>query len=337
MRTLTKYELIDKNSWRDFVANNSLGNIFLTPEFFQVCIKTKYYEPVIIIAYDDSNNIQGLLVSVIQKEGNRLLGLMSARSIIFGGPLVQQNNYKVLNLILKTYNNLIKGKVIYSQVRNFTLINKENKNIFINNGFTFTDHLNIILDLSIGADKLWSGCSKSRKKGIKKAYSGGLDFRIGQNGKYLDEFYNLLSISYKRIKLPFPDKLHFEQIITNLQSDNYKIFTISQNKDYIAALLVLIFKNTMYGYYLGSTSDTTLLKQKPIDLLFWEVFKWAIENKIKYFDWMGAGKPDKEYRVRDFKLQYGGELINLGRFEKIHKPFLYKISRFGLNIWKITK
>ena len=35
----------------------------------------------------------------------------------------------------------------------------------------------------------------------------------------------------------------------------------------------------------------------------------------------GAGKPDKPYGVRDYKLKFGGQLVNWGRFEKVHKPF----------------
>jgi len=335
MQIIQDPEKIDRKIWYDFVYQHPNGNIFQTPEMFDVYKNTKNYDCVFLAALRNENII-GVLLAVIQKEYSGLLGKLTARSIIFGGPLVDKNEVGIVTLLLNEYNKIISGKVIYTQVRNI-FSQEDNKLEFEINGFTFIDHLNIILDLSIGADKLWSGCSKSRKKGIKKAYSGCLDFRIGHNGKYLDEFYNLLSVSYKRIGLPFPIKYHFKQIITILKPSIYKIFVISKNNDCIVALFALIYRNTMYGYYLGSTDNPELLKMKPMDLLFWEVFKWAVHNNIYNFDWMGAGKPDKKYGVRDFKMQYGGEPINLGRFEKIHKPALYTVSKFGLKLWKMTK
>jgi lipid II:glycine glycyltransferase (peptidoglycan interpeptide bridge formation enzyme) len=45
---------------------------------------------------------------------------------------------------------------------------------------------------------------------------------------------------------------------------------------------------------------------------------------------MGAGKPDEPYGVRDFKAEFGGELVERGRFLCIRKPLLYKIGTLGV-------
>ena len=65
--------------------------------------------------------------------------------------------------------------------------------------------------------------------------------------------------------------------------------------------------------------------------------RWGIVNGIKVFDWLGAGKPNKEYGVRDFKLEYGGKVVEFGRYEKIHKPFLMEIGKIGLKLWQKLK
>ena len=64
---------------------------------------------------------------------------------------------------------------------------------------------------------------------------------------------------------------------------------------------------------------------------------WAKENNINIYDFAGAGKPGKEYTVRDYKLKFGGALINLGRYQHIHKPFLFRIGVFGLKIYKYIR
>ena len=50
---------------------------------------------------------------------------------------------------------------------------------------------------------------------------------------------------------------------------------------------------------------------------------------------MGAGKPgDGGYGVRDFKAEFGGKLVEYGRFKCILSPVLYRIGEIGVNIIK---
>jgi lipid II:glycine glycyltransferase (peptidoglycan interpeptide bridge formation enzyme) len=39
---------------------------------------------------------------------------------------------------------------------------------------------------------------------------------------------------------------------------------------------------------------------------------------------MGAGKPNGEYGVREFKRGFGSNLVNYGRFVKLHKPLIHR-------------
>ena len=58
----------------------------------------------------------------------------------------------------------------------------------------------------------------------------------------------------------------------------------------------------------------------------------SMKNQLNYFDFLGAGKPNEDYGVRDFKAKFGGDLVENGRFEKIHKPMQFTIAKIGLNI-----
>ena len=65
---------------------------------------------------------------------------------------------------------------------------------------------------------------------------------------------------------------------------------------------------------------------------------YANKNNIEYFDFMGAGKPDQDYGVREFKSKFGGELVEFGRFVKILNPMLYNFGKLSLKILsKINK
>ncbi len=65
--------------------------------------------------------------------------------------------------------------------------------------------------------------------------------------------------------------------------------------------------------------------------------KFAIDNKLKVVDLMGAGKKDEYYGVRVYKERFGGLLVEHGRYLKISKPLLYKVGILGLKILKKLK
>lgn len=104
--------VLNKEEWHEFVNTHPVGNIFQTPEMHAVYKNTKMYEPVFLSVInndgDDGGEITGTLLAVIQKEHEGLLGKFSARSIIWGGPLIKDNDPDVLDYILKEYNKIIK-------------------------------------------------------------------------------------------------------------------------------------------------------------------------------------------------------------------------------------
>ena len=65
--------------------------------------------------------------------------------------------------------------------------------------------------------------------------------------------------------------------------------------------------------------------------------EWGSNNGYKIFDFGGAGKPNLAYGVRDHKLKFGGELVEFGRFEKVHNKFLMKVGELGLKLYKFIK
>ena len=46
------------------------------------------------------------------------------------------------------------------------------------------------------------------------------------------------------------------------------------------------------------------------------------------------GKPNQHYGVRDYKLKFGGKLVNFGRYEIVHKKHLFKIGKIGYYLFK---
>ena len=94
---------VDRKLWSEFVYNHPYGNIFQTPEMFEVMKKTKNNEPILFAAINiETNKIIGILSSVIQKEYSGIIGSFTARSIIWGGPLVINDKNEINEILIFT-------------------------------------------------------------------------------------------------------------------------------------------------------------------------------------------------------------------------------------------
>jgi lipid II:glycine glycyltransferase (peptidoglycan interpeptide bridge formation enzyme) len=67
-------------------------------------------------------------------------------------------------------------------------------------------------------------------------------------------------------------------------------------------------------------------------LATWKAIEYAAGNGFAYFDFMGAGKLDEPYGVREFKSKFGGALLEQGRFLYLCQPGLYHFSKTMLQI-----
>nr|HQG68051.1 hypothetical protein [Paludibacteraceae bacterium] len=92
MKIISCIHNISFAEWANFIKLHPKGNIFQTPEMYEVYKNTKNYDPIFLAVIDDNDEILGILLAVIQKEHTGILGKFSARSIIMGGPLIKDNN-----------------------------------------------------------------------------------------------------------------------------------------------------------------------------------------------------------------------------------------------------
>ena len=118
LKVATDISKINKKKWPDFVYRHPNGNIYQTPEMYEVYKNTKNYEPIFLAVVNEDNEISGTLLAVIQREYKGPIGNLTARSIIWGGPLVKNGDAQVLDLILSEYDKIARTRAIYSQFRN---------------------------------------------------------------------------------------------------------------------------------------------------------------------------------------------------------------------------
>jgi len=326
---------IDKTKWSNFVLSHVNGNIYQTPEMYMACKNSRLFIPL-VISVKKGNEIIGVLLTNIKKQFSGVLGRFTLRSIVLGGPILCDNDSIILDVILKHYNKLIGNKVIYSQFTNLFTINGL-KDVFVENGYAYEDRLNIIVNLNKSEDDIWSDINKKAKNRIRAGIRKGTKIAVENNLTTLEQCYKILKDAYIQLELPLASYDYFISLFKSFNSSDAKfiIFTAKYENEIIGFMFTTGYRETLFGLYNGMRKEFS--DKCPNDLLPWEIFKWAKSNGYKKFDWLGAGKPDEKYSVRDYKIKFGGDLINLGRFVKIHKPLFYNIGKTGLKYYKYIK
>ena len=316
-----------------FMHPHPQANFFQSTQAFRFFTAVENYDPFFIVARD-GQEIVGSLLAVVIKESGRVKGYFSRRCIVRGGPLVKDGNPEIYGKMLKEFNGAVRSKAIYSQFRNFYDLNSF-KGSFNTHDWQYEDHLNIIVDLSKSEEQLWKEAHSKRRNEIRRARKEGTEFKLLESKDEFMVSYDILKEVYDRARLPLPSMTFFDTAYELLGPEYLKIFLAINKNKIIGTMYVLCFNNTMYDWYAGSYQE--YYKKYPNDLTPWEVFLWGQKNGFKTFDFGGAGKPDVPYGVRDYKKKFGGDLVNFGRFEKIHKPFLFQVGKLGLKVWQKLK
>ena len=313
-----------------FVSSHENSNFFQSTKAYDFFSLVENYEPNLFVAYN-GNEIVGSLLAIVIKEGGGLKAFFSRRCIVWGGPLVKNNDQEVNEKLISELNKKVSRKAIYTEFRNFFDMSKLKK-VFLNNGFKFDDHLNMFINLEQSQDELWSNVHSKRRNEIRRAEREGTTFGMAQTQKDIRTTYLILTEVYNRAELPLPSLKFFQEAFHFLGKEYFKVFLAINDGKTIGTMYSLCYGNTVYDWYAGAYQD--YYNKYPNDLVPWKVFLWGKERGYKKFDFGGAGKPGIPYGVRDYKKKFGGEIINLGRFINVHSPFLYSIGKVGLKFYK---
>ena len=329
--------ILNENDWKRFVNEHPAGNIFYLPEMLNLYNSTSGSIPVFLACVDSSDVLQGLIIGVIQSSKVSFLRSFTSRCIIWGGPLVKDNSTLITDLLLQELNKTISKKTVYIQFRNLVNVLYSNQ-VFINNNYRYEDHLDILINLRKGENLLWKDLHATRKKQISRSIKRGCSVEVKRmlDDASLHKCYYLLKETYHRIGLPYPEESFFKSAFVQLAGKNYiRVFLAMHSGEIIAFRFLLVYKELIYDWY--AASDQVQQDKYPNDLLPWEILTWGTKNGFTIFDFGGAGRPEVKYSVRDYKMKFGGELVNYGRYNKINKPMLFLIGKTVLRTSQLLK
>lgn len=329
-KIITDSTKVDRDKWNALLLNNPYTTPFQTPEFFVFFNQIQNYKAN-VYAILKGDKIESLCVVTLQKEKG-LKRYFSRRAIIYGGPLVLEGVSVSLALLLKTISKDLKSKVIYIETRNFNDYSNY-QSIFIEQGWGYLPYLNVRLSL-VNRDMkdILSAMNYNRNRQIRLSITQGASYEEATTIKEVKALYQILADLYRvRVKLPLPDFDYFEKLFL---SSIGKVFIVRHNNLVIGGTFCLYYTdNSIYTLYYCGIRDYHK-KIFPTHLAILAAIEFGIKNNLKMLDFMGAGKAGEEYGVRTYKTEFGGELVEHGRFIKICNPFLFQLGKVGLKVLK---
>jgi len=329
---------LDELSWRDFVDRHPQGNIFHTPEMFQVFARAKGHRPTLWATTDGGGQVLALLLPVqITLKGGPWRRL-TTRAVAYGGVLCAPGpeGQEALALLLRTYIQQVDGAPLFTELRNLSDLTTVQP-ILQTHGFTYEGHLNYLLDLALPLETLFQNVGSRTRKHIRRALrQGEVVIEEANKREQVAACYDLLCRTYQTARVPLADRSLFEAAFDVLHPKGMVRFTLARvGLTPVAISVELLYKDTVYGWYGGM--DRTYSSCSPNELLTWHILQWSAEQGYRLYDFGGAGKPDEEYGVRDFKAKFGGTLVNYGRNVYVHSRYLFRLSTLGYRVYRGLK
>lgn len=327
---------LDERLWREFVDNHSQGNIFHTPEMFQVFAHAKGHQPTLWAAVSSTGRVLALLLPVRITLLNGWLRHFAARALVYGSVLCVPGaeGQEALAKLLRTYAQEVDGRPLFTELRNLSNLEAVQPTLR-ENRFVFEDHLDYLIDLKRPPEAIFQGVGRRTRKNIRRELRRNeVVVAEAKEREQVAACYDLLRRTYRAARVPLVDRSLFEAAFDLLYPKNMVRFTLAHvGQTPVAASVELLYKDIAYGWYGGM--DRAYRSYMPNDLLTWHILQWGAENGYATYDFGGAGKPDEDYGVRTFKAKFGGELVCFGRNTCVHSPRLLRLSTLGYRIYRL--
>ena len=341
MIKLLTYSDIAPQQWQALVEQSPYATWFQTKEAYEFYAANKEEMTPFAIGVEEDGHLTGVIVGYTTQEKNPIKQLFTCRSIIIGGPLLDEHiSSNALSALLEMIGKESTGVAdlqpagrstakrstglspIYIETRNFHDYSP-GKEVFETCGFLYQPHYDIHVHCNTTHTM-----SEQRIRQVKKAVKNGAEISEAQSEQEIRDWYRILSHLYRtKVRTPLFSEEFFLQFYRNGVG---KYLLVKYQGKVIGGMMCPILKNkAIYEWYVCGL-DEEYRDQYPSVMATHAAIEYAKQNSLPLFDFMGAGQPDIPYGVRDFKMEFGGELVEHGRFLCVRKPLLFRIGRLGV-------
>jgi hypothetical protein len=310
---------IDCKAWTDLVKESSVATWFQTREAFEFYDSLSFME-AFAVAVESGGTLKGVVAGYVQKDGRKLEQFFSRRAIVFGGPLLADDiTDEELKVLLCALKEKLKRKAIFIETRNFNDYSCW-KEVFVQCGFSYEPHLNFHVNTET-IEIAQANIGKHRWRYIRVSMRDGARLVETPTMEQVEKFYGILAELYKtKVKTPLFPMEFFKKLF---EQGSAKFFLVEYEGEIVGGTVCMCLEGKSLYEWMKCGNEHFHKNIRPSSLATWLGMQYAAENGYPRYDFMGAGKPNEAYGVRDFKAEFGGQLVEHGRFVYACNPFLY--------------
>lgn len=258
-----------RDEWNGYVARHPDASFYHRYEWRDVN-RTCFGHDSAYLAAIENEQIVGVLPIVQLK--SRLFGNIACSMpfVNYGGPCADSE--VIANALLDEAGTVVeRWHSQYLEIRSRT---------FLGERFPSSDHkVSLTIDLDPDPDKLWNAFKTGHRQDIRKGQKLGFDAKFGGR-ELLDDFYLLLSESWRDLGTPIYAKSYFATIL-NTFPDAIRICVVYQGAVPIAAALDGLHRDTVEGMWLAQRM--AFRNQNVGYVLYWELIKQACLAGYRHF------------------------------------------------------
>jgi len=323
----------EEQKWDDFVKTHPLATIHQLSDWghFQSTIpsRDKYW----IIAIKEDDKIIGGTVVIRHSLPKGYSWIYCPR-----GPLMDFHNHHQLNALLDELKKIANTENSIFVRFDPALTNHLKLRHFSAIKYGFQPQTTLVLDLTKNQEELLKEMKQKGRYNIKLAEKKSVTVRQAdpKNAKQyatdLQNFYDILLETTERDGFTPHNQDFYQKMLAHLP-ENTKLYLAEHDNQLLSAMIVTNFGETS-TYYYGASSNKSRHLMAPY-LMQWQAIKDAKHSGYKVYDFMGIAPPEAKNHpwsgVTDFKLKFGGEVINYTKplefsFKKLHY-ILYRLYK----------
>ena len=286
MFKFSRYSKNDEAVWDKFVSDSNNGTIFHLRKFLNYHSKDKFVDHSILIS--KNKKLFSVFPAAERVVSNQKLLVSHPGSSV--GSFVVPENLSIANSI-----ELVSQIKDYAKKSDFNgiqitlppnLYQKRLSNYmdfaFFKGGFVYKKReITSILFLENNIETTLKKFRPSHRRAVKTAQSKGV--KVRESEKY-DEYYKILQKNLsKRHGVNPTHTLREIKKLKTIFKDKVKLFSAFIDGKMIAGIVNFIINDqVVLAFYISH--DELYNQYRPLNILFYEVFSWAIESKYKVYD-----------------------------------------------------
>ncbi len=312
-------------AWDRFIVDHPRGTVFHTAAMTRAVNQAPQHESFARAAVDEQGTILALLSSVRVNTLGGWASRLASRAIMYAEPICLDTpaGHEALAGLLQLHDRHMAPRTVFAEVRLVSASACEK--MYASNEYQKIDFLNYIVDLRRSEAELWQSIGKSTRGKIKRSARRGVSIEQNCSPAGVSRAYAMIRKSLKRSGIPVVNQALFMAVLEELPNCLQVRLATHAGRD-VAGTLGLQYGDRYYAWYGGTTRPQGI---DPFACIVWDEILQSHRAGLSWYDFGGAGSPEKVFGPREFKSRFHGQLTDYGRFRKVYAPRKLALAERG--------